>query len=193
MVEELYLNNNYLENRYAIRGVFWKNTSLPGVQLGGFLPKASSLALRREIARLPFSRDDNPITHRYAKAILPSTLKSLFLSPDLLEFVSFIIKKKVRGIDARMLRFSAKDYALRHEEEADEPRFDIMFDVDGLALRAGGSIVFVDGSGSYHAISPSKDALTIVKRKRGMQRFVQYHNHYATNRHLALGTLRIDA
>jgi len=192
MAEEPSTQGNYMKNRPAIKTAFWKDASLPSVQLGGFLSKTASLALRREIAKLSFSRDDDPINHCYAKAPLPPKLKTLFSSAKVLDFMSFIIRKKVRRIDAKMFRFDAGDYALRHEEGAQESRFDIVFDIEGLAAGAGGSVIFVDGSGLYHAIAPSTDALTIVKRKRGVQRFVQYHNHYAAGHHLVLGTLRVD-
>lgn len=191
MAEKPSIQDSYMKNRPAIKTAFWKDASLPSVQLGGFLSKTASLALRREIAKLSFSRDDDPINHCYEKAPVPPTLKTLFSSEEFLAFMSFIIEKKARGIDVGIFRFDAGDYALRHEEGAQEPRFDIVFDIEGLAAGAGGSVVFVDGSGSYHAIAPSPNALTIVKRKRGVQRFVQYHNHYATGRHLVLGTLCI--
>ena len=56
----------------------------------------------------------------------------------------------------------------------------------------GGAVVYADGSGEFHKIVIAENTLTITQRKEGVQKFVQYVNHFSgkKNRVLFLGTLQ---
>ena len=79
-----------------------------------------------------------------------------------------------------------------NDEIVEKPGIDAIIDfADGWRHEAGGSVVYVDGTGDFFKIPPSGNTLTLIERKKGAQKFVQYLNHYSNGkkRYFILGNI----
>lgn len=191
------MNETYLDSKTTtqIHDAFCEDEKVPSVLLSDFLGIDFLPIVKKEVDSLSFTQDDSPLYHSYHIADLPGSLLELFESKAFLDFVSGVIGKNVTGVKAKTYLFSSGHYTLIHDDVVLDPGIDLVLDLTaGWNPDFGGSVVYVDGSGDYKAIPPASNSITLVERKAGVQKFVQYVNHLATKkRYLILGSLCIDS
>ena len=120
--------------------------------------------------------------YSYSVPKTPKTLAQFISSKQLKNYISRIISKKIKNINGRMYRFEWKDYTLLHDKNTEKEGFDFILDfTDNWDEKADGRIIYTDGKGSYNYIPSLPNTLTIIHRKKGFQKFVQYINHYSNN------------
>ena len=171
---------------------FRSDPVVPSVQLGELFTAVFYKKLQVEIKKLGFIVQRKPFQYSYASAPVPTLLDEFFSSPSFLRLMKSIVGKNVGGVTARTLRFGWKDYTLLHDQLVEKPGIDLIIDLaQEWNSAAGGCVRYVDGTGSYTTISPLRNSLTVVQRRKGVQRFVQYVNHRSgtLQRHLILGCL----
>ncbi len=162
------INKKYLDNIEQIRKVFYANKE---IQLSDFLGKKSYEEFKKKINKIKLAKKVQPMCCSYDEA-------EISLPKDIADFIFLILKKKIEK--ARLLCFKWKDYTILNDEVIEKPGIDVVFDLtDNWNNNAGGSIVYVDGSGEYTKIPPSGNTLIIVERKKNVQKFVKYVNHLA--------------
>ena len=139
------------------------------VILRDFFTKEEYKELRNKIAELDFKKDVNIVHHSYSQA-------------------EFSFKDDFFGnLKCKTYLFTWKDYQILHDKFVEEPGIDVIIDLtDHWNAQWGGVVTYVDGSGDYTEILPLANSVAIVKRKKGMNRFVRYVNHYAKGKRILL-------
>jgi len=67
-----------------------------------------------------------------------------------------------------------------NDKYLDKSGIDIIIDITkNWDEKWGGLFTYTDGLGNYVQVPPAENSLTIVKRKKGMNGFINYINHYA--------------
>lgn len=183
------INKNYLspESQAAIKEVFRNEGK---VILFGFFEKDLYKILTLEIKKLKFKREQHYLTHCYEQAALTPDLQQKF--NEIIKVIGFITKTKISSWNAKILRFSWKDYTILHDENQERAGIDLIFDcTDDWNEKAGGAVTYVDGTGNYTRLLIRGNMLAIVKRDKNEQKFVQYVNHYAgkKKRYIVMGNI----
>jgi hypothetical protein len=170
------VNSRYLQQKTftQIRQLFNAQQKLPSIQLPDFFTQAEYKDLKQQVLQLKFKKIYDPV--KYRMEFVPVT--KVTPSADVLKLLSAVIGKKISSLRLQGFSFKHKDYTLICEEDGARPGIDIMIDFsDDLDASAGGSTVYVDGTGEYFKIPPKANSLTIIKRpKKNMRKFVQYLN-----------------
>lgn len=181
------------ESMAQISSIFNSNNKFPSISLREFFNKEDYIALKKEVIQLKYTKISKPMMFSYSKSGIPENISRIINSKTLLKLLSNIINKKIKNIAADAYCLSWKDYSVLNDEIVEKHGIDIIIDfADDWKHEAGGSVVYVDGTGNFFKIPPSGNALTLVERKNGIQKFVQYLNHYAENkkRHIIIGNLK---
>ena len=180
------------ENIRKIQQMFSNNSAVPSIVLHQFFDKAFYEQLKKEMRHTQFKRARHLILYSYQKAPLPKKMKTVLDSKVFVSFIARILNKKIGRIEATAQCFSWKDYTILNDEAIEKPGIDLIIGFsDDWNEQAGGTAVYVDGTGEYTKTPVKGNMLVIVKRKQGVQKFVQYLNHYAHEKQLLLviGTL----
>ena len=181
------------ESIKKIRSLYHSNKDFSSITLQNFFSGRTFQKCRKELAKLKFIKDKDPLHHSYAIAKLSGVLQTIISHKDLTSFLSLILNKKIKKIEASAYLISWKDYSILHDEAKEKPGIDLIVDcTSGWDERAGGSIIYVDGTGHYHRIPAKENQLIIAERTKPIQRFFQYVNHYSQpkKRLLIMGTIR---
>lgn len=189
MINKTYLDSKTIEK---IKQEFYSNTDFPSAVLFKFLERERYMKLREQIIRLYYQKEVVRTSHSYAIAELPPSLLKPFNSPEFLNFLSSIVHQKIKKIGAKAYSFSWKDYTILADATTEEPGIDLIFDfTHDWDEKANGYIFYKDGEGNFISLPIAADMLAIVERKAGVQRYVQYVNHYAqkNNRVLVMGKI----
>ncbi|MEK7484724.1 MAG: hypothetical protein AABZ60_10390 [Planctomycetota bacterium] len=174
-----------------LRRLFGINTALPSIKLEKFLDETTFLALRKSLGTLEWVRKEKPM--EYSFSIADSNAHH-FNKKEMLDFIGNVIGKKIKKIEGAWHCFSWKDYTLLHDEKIEKPGFDIILDMTApWPLDAGGVVTYSDGAGATNKLPIQENALVIIQRKEGVQKFVQYVNNHGKERErvLFLGTIRL--
>ncbi len=195
-MEKIEINGSYLSDDVAkkIRESFLSNNDLRLVKLRNFLSQRSCKNLAGEIRKARFRKESIPIFYSFSASAMTTEFKKFFSSKILPGFIQKIIGKRVKGIEAKICRFSWKDYTIIDDRTVEGAGFDFIFDLtDSWDENFGGSVVYVDGTGNSISIPHSLNSLAIVERADNIQKFVKYCNHYSKgrNRDLIIGKIII--
>ncbi|MEK6950383.1 MAG: hypothetical protein AABX13_01530 [Nanoarchaeota archaeon] len=193
MINKTYRQTSTLEK---IRKEFQLPREFPSVLLFHFFDREFYLKLREQVARSYFTKEVERTTHSYALADGPALLTKFFNSQGFLDLLSTISGTLVPKIEQKtetgLYSFSWKDYTILSDTAWEEPGIDIILDFTAAwEERAGGAIVYKDEQGNFISVPIAPNLLAIVERKPGVQRYVQYVNHYAgkKKRYLFVGTV----
>jgi len=190
MINLPYLNPDTLEK---IQQEFRSQEDFPIVVLFKFLEREIYMKLREQIIRLYYKKELVRTSHSYAVAELPATLSKSFNQKEFLDFLSSILDKKVKNIKAQAYSFSWKDYTILSDTTLEEPGIDFIFDLThDWDKKGNGYIFYKDGEGNFISLPIAADMLVIVERKEGVQKYVQYVNHYAQKNRRLLVMGRIN-
>lgn len=178
--------------REKIKTEFQSSPDFPSILLFNFLEKEFYLKLREQVARAHFIRDAERLTHSYSLAECPALLTKFLNGLEFREFISTIVGKPVQEAKARLYSFTWKDYTILSDGALEEPGLDLILDFTAeWNEKAGGAIVYKDEQGNFISIPIASNIMAIVERKPGVQKYVQYINHYAQKqkRYLVLGKI----
>ena len=177
MINKLYLE---LQTVQKIKQGFLSKDDFPSVVLFKFLERDIYMKLREQIIRLYYRKEVVRTSHSYAVAELPSTLSKVFNGKEFFDFCSSILNKKVKQIEAKAYSFTWKDYTILSDKTVEEPGIDFIFDfTHDWDEKGNGYIFYKDEEGNFISLPIAADMLVMVQRKEGVQKYVQYVNHYA--------------
>ncbi len=172
------VNSAYLKekNKQKIRKSFLHG-EFPAVILKDFFSKEFYVEWQKKASSLNFKRDAVILHHSYAL----SNIK--LASPELLNFLSFVTKKKIDELNFTACLLAWKDYQILNDKYLEKTGVDVIIDLtDEWNAEWGGAVTFTDGKGTVYPISAEGNALVIVERKKGLQKYIQYLNHYGKDR-----------
>lgn len=179
MINKIYFKG---ENTARLKGIFLANERLPSIIMPDFLEKKDYAALENAVKRCKYKIEKEPMHFRYSASETPKIFSNMINSKGTSQLISRIINKKIKKIGGKLYNFGRKDYTLLNDEKMEKPGFDIIIDFGGWDGGFGGMITYSDGMGNSDALEPRPNTLTIVKRKKGMQKFVKYVNNEAGKR-----------
>ena len=172
------LNPIYLkeETKQKVRKLFL-HSDFPAVILKDFLTAEYYSQLQNKVSSLDFKRDTVVLHHAYAVSQIKITSK------EWCELLSFITKKKIEEITFTAYCVGWKDYQILNDKYLEKPGRDIVIDLtDDWNVDWGGVVTFTNGRGTIYPISPAGNSLAIVERKKQLQKYIQYVNHYAKDK-----------
>lgn len=176
------INKSYIKPQIVekIKQEFVSKTDFPSAVLFKFLEREIYMKLREHIVRLYYKKDIVRTSHSYAVAELPTSISKSFNDKEFVGFLSSILNKKIKNIDAKAYSFCWKDYTILSDATLEEPGIDFIFDfTHDWDEQGNGYIFYTDGGGNFTSLPIAADMLAIVERKEGVQKYVQYVNHYA--------------
>ena len=181
------INPHYLEpeHKQKIRKSFL-HSDFPAVLLNDFFSKELYLELQKKVLSLNFKKDAVILHHSYAVSSIKVT------SREFCDFISFVTKKKVDEITFTAYLLTWKDYMILNDQYLEKPGIDLVIDLtDNWNAEWGGVVTFTNGKGTVYPITPTENSLAIVERKKNLQKYIQYLNHYAKDqkRLLLIATL----
>lgn len=178
------VNPLYLDKIEEIKKSFQSNKDFPSIQLPDFLTNFEEL--KSKITKINFKKDTNLLHHRLSKAEIELDL------PELAEFLSKILNKKIKTLNFTAFMLEWKDFMILNDDCVEKPGIDIMLDfTENWDSESGGQIIYTNGKGENYTIPVLKNSLTMVERKKGLQKFFKYVNNLANNRRyfLVLSTI----
>ena len=167
-----------MEINYEQTGLINRTFLREGVViLNKFFSDDSLKKLKSRIKRLKFSKDLELLHHSY------QSVDFSYQSKELTNFLSRIINKKISKLNFKVIKLSWKDYQILNDTFQEKPGVDMVIDItEGWDERWGGLVTYADGLGNYVEVPCTDNSLTLVDRNKGMNRFIQYVNHYAKNK-----------
>ncbi len=164
------------ENKQKIRKSFL-HSEFPAVMLKDFFSKEFYAELKKKVHSLSFKREAAILHHSYAVSDIKIS------SRELCNFVSFITKKKIEEITFTAYLLTWKDYQILNDKYVEKPGIDIIIDVtDDWNSDWGGVVAYTDGKGTVYPISAGGNSLAIVERKKDLNKYIQYVNHYGKDK-----------
>jgi hypothetical protein len=180
MVNPHYLSTSVLAQ---VRNAFHSNKDVPSVTLQKFFSEEEYKKLSRAMAKAAFRKTVDKMHYSYSTAKMPKAVKDAVNDTTAKKFISMVLNKEIKDINGKLCMFQWKDYTLLHDETVEKPGVDVILDfTPSWDEKAGGKIVYVDGSGNSHHIPASPNTLSVTMRNESVQKFVQYCNHYAGKR-----------
>ncbi len=168
-VNSLYLKE---ETKQKIRKSFLHG-EFPAVILKDFFSKKFYEELQKKVSSLNFRKDNVVLHHSYAVGNFKLPSK------ECTDFLSFATKKKIEEVYGTAYLLTWKDYMILNDKYLEKPGIDIILDLtDNWNAEWGGVVTFTDGRGTVYPIPPAANSLAVVERKKGLQKYIQYSNHY---------------
>ena len=183
MGNEEVINKDYLQEGTIknIKKQFELNKNIPSVHLHQFLEKKFYMKVKKELQQESWKRLTDILAYSYENARISPSLAKLFHDPAFLKFLSFILCKKARRVDASCYSFGWKDYTVLHDLGKEKAGFDIVLDFsDTWDSLWDGSLVYTESKGEGLIVPASGNSLLLVQRKNiHIRKFLKYVNHYA--------------
>ncbi|MBI1968895.1 hypothetical protein HYS49_03215 [Candidatus Woesearchaeota archaeon] len=182
------VNARYVNSVEQIKAELRKRSAVPSVQLFGLFDEERYRRLRKAVQHLPFRQEKKLLYFSYAAAPIPRKI----LPPELPIFLEQVLGKSWKKPSRwTAYRLSWKDYRLLHDKSIEKPGTDVILDLtENWPEKAGGTIIYMDTDGNGCPLAIRSNSLAIVVRKRGVQKFFHYVNHYGRGRErlLMIGT-----
>lgn len=179
MINKIYLKE---ENMGKLRKIFNLNRELRSIKMEKFFDKQDFNKIKKSILQSRFIKKEKPMHYKYSISKNKNFNKALN-SKSMKNLISKITGKKIRKINGNICCFGWKDYTLLHDDAIEKPGFDIIFDFNEYwNSDSGGIVAYSDNHGNSNAIEPGCNTLIIVKRKKGVKKFVKYLNNLAGKR-----------
>lgn len=110
------------------------------------------------------------------------SVKEFVSSKDFTNLINKIIGKEARVDEIIVKRMGWRDFTLIHDEEKEinkEEKIEFFFFISGKwDSKCGGSKIY-NHDGKTLVFSPESNSLCIIKKKRDMNSFIKYINHFA--------------
>lgn len=167
------VNGIYIQQKDQIKKELRKKSSVPSIQLFDLLEEKEYRRFQQAVHHLPFRSEKKLLQYSYRTAAVPPRL----FPPEFLAFLQQVLGKKPRQWTAYKL--SWKEYRLLHDKSVEKPGTDVLLDLtEHWPEKAGGAVIYSDTQGDAYPLAVQKNVLSIVVRKKGVQKFFQYVNHY---------------
>lgn len=176
MINKFYLNREVVE---SVRNSFWKN-SPPSIHLHNFLDEDSYKVLKKELRKTRWKKSKEVLTHSYKKSNLSKNIQKILKSQSILEFLSKILNKKVKNIEAELFCFEWKDYTILNDLKKESENTEFILDLtENWKDNFGGKIVYTKGLGEGLIIPVKKNSLLLLKKDSKIRKFIKYVNNNA--------------
>ncbi|MBI5797298.1 hypothetical protein HZA98_00150 [Candidatus Woesearchaeota archaeon] len=165
--------------------------SFPSIILTNFFKKEFYKEKEKEIKKLHYKRESIPDQFSFAHA--KANPMHILDNKQLLSLLSTILKRKVSSLNGEAYYFSWKDYTLLHDKNKENAGIDILIDfTEAWEESFGGQYIFKDIQGRYLKILSVPNAVFIIERKQGVQKYLQYINNLAKGkkRYFLLATIK---
>ena len=176
------INTQYLQKDTVeqVTSLFQQSEGLPSVQLQQFIDAPSFGLVQKEITKLKYESRKDPLLHSFGQAAVPIPLFDFVNSKEFIALVKMISDTMTSRPSVALLSFGWKDYILINDKAVPKPGVDVILDFTPHWHQDwGGHVVYSPGTGEAASIPVQPNTLTIVRRDKGMNRFVQYVNHRA--------------
>ncbi|MEK6939587.1 MAG: hypothetical protein AABX31_02560 [Nanoarchaeota archaeon] len=174
------INPGYLkeETKQKIRKSFLHSDSdFPAVIVKHFFTADFYKELERKISSLNIKKDVVVLHHSYAVSDIKLSSK------ELCDFLSFVTKKKIDEINFTAHLLTWKDYQILNDKYLEKPGIDVVIDVtENWNTGWGGVVTYTDGRGTVYPLAPVGNSIALVERKKGLQKYFQYVNHYGKDK-----------
>lgn len=169
------------------------NGDLPALTLHSFFEEKTYESFQNAVARLSFSKQHIPDKYRYGFAPIPKKFLSFLHSEEFLEFISYVLGKKVTQLEAGgSYEFYWKNYTLLHDELLLDKGVDLIFDFTPQWDESwGGTITYTEPDKEPLVLLSLPNSFFVIKRPDDVQRFIKYVNHLSGDkkRYFVLVTL----
>lgn len=153
------------------------HSDFPAVLLKDFFGKEFYAELKQKASSLDFKKEVVVVHNSYAVSNFKLNSKGL------LDFLSFVTKKKIDEVNFTALLVTWKDYMILNDKYLEKAGIDVVIDLTAdWDSQWGGIVTYTDGRGTASPLTPAGNSLAIVKRKKGLQKYFQYINHYAKDK-----------
>ncbi len=189
MVNPQYLSGSTIAQ---VKHAFHANRELPSITLQKFFSEGEYKTLSKVVSKTKWEKAKDRMHYNHSVAPLPTELKKMLDNTMMKRCISAVLGREIKKIEGKLCMFGWKDYTLLYDEAVEKPGIDLIIDfTPQWGENAGGKIVYADGTGDSRNIPSSPNTLSVTIRKEGVQKFVQYCNHYAgkKKRILFLGTV----
>src|SRR3989344_2300645 len=164
------------EHKQAVRKAFL-HSDFPAVSLNDFFSKEFYAELKKKVSSLDFKKENVVVHHSYAVSSFR------LVSKELSGFLSFVTKKKVDELNFTAYLLTWRDYMILNDKYLEKPGIDVVIDLTGeWNVERGGVVTFTDGRGTVYPLTPAANSLAIMERKKQLQKYIQYVNHYAKDK-----------
>lgn len=185
-MDNLSIINPYYAKKETIsqlKKAFQQHKNIPEIQLQQFFTDIVYAQLQHEIHLLLWQSLEKPLYSHYASAEVSQVIKTIISNQNLLNLLIKIIDKKISIQDIKAYQLSWKNYSLLHDKLQENTGFDLIIDfTEAWSEQAGGNIIYTNGINQSVTITPAKNAITLIERKKSVQKFFQYCNHYSKGR-----------
>lgn len=173
-----WLNPAYLDtNTIPKMQEAFKESPLKSIRLNHFLNDRSYVKTEISVHKAKAKHAKIADRFSYSDVVIPKQVATFFTSKEFLRLISVITGKKLKRCELSIKKFGHRDYTLLHDSEALKPGLEFFFDINPVWNPAwGGSLVYRDAQEELFRLHPTANALTIVNRKKGMFRFLEYVN-----------------
>ncbi len=179
-----------IETVQQLKHLFQQNTLLPSIQLHNFFTEQEYNKIKSLTASSQFQHQKNPLLCSYSAASIKKELSSFIQAIP--QIVSSIVKKNISLQNFKLLQFQHKDYTLLHDKNIEPSGYDIILDLtEHWQPDYGGNLIYTNGQGQVFTITSKPNTLSIIKRTKHFQKYIEYINHYAekNKRYILIGTL----
>ena len=123
--------------------------------------------------------------YQYKKTMLSKEILPL---QELNLLIQKITGKKLQS-DLVLLKLHQGDYTLLHDSVKEQEGIDLNIEIT-VFKNSGGNIIYKKDT-NYYTIPMKENSISLVKREKGVQKFIKYINHHAKKsiRYIALGDL----
>ena len=166
------------ETVQQLQSLFKQNNLLPSIQLHTFFTEQEYTTIKSIIKSSTFKHTKQPLLYSYSQAPINKEL-SLYLL-EINKIISLILNKKLSLNNSQLLQFQHKDYTLLNDKHLAPAGYDIIFDLtETWNPSYGGNLIYTNGQGTSFTIPAKLNTLTLIKRTKQFQKYVEYINHYA--------------
>ena len=173
----------YLQDLKKLKEAFYSDKEFSHLILFDFLEDEFYRHLKDRIDQLQFKKDKQPLTHSFSKAEAGELLIELIESVNFKILINAITNKNIDRKNIFVYNLTWEDYTILNDQKKEDGGFDIIIDFTNYWDKSyGGSLIYVNGNGDYLKIPTKKNTFSIVKRKKGVNRFIKYVNNHAKDR-----------
>lgn len=168
------INNEYLKIIDQIKPVLV--SKFPCAALQQFFEQDIYEALVANVNSIEVKEVSDKLRNNLHKAQVNANIKEILNCDEVIQFLCAVLDLPVKRVEVELFKLKHKDYTILHDED-DNTGIDFVLDFNQEWDPAhGGSVIYLDEDGEYHAISPCDNTITITRRK-GNKRFIHYLNH----------------
>ncbi|OGY48324.1 MAG: hypothetical protein A3D39_00630 [Candidatus Buchananbacteria bacterium RIFCSPHIGHO2_02_FULL_39_17] len=175
MVNPIYQKSETVQQ---LKTLFQKNKILPSIQLHTFFTEQEYTKIKSIIKSSTFKHTKKPLLYSYSQAPIKKELPSFLL--EIQSITATILSQKISLKNLQLLQFQHKDYTLLNDKSIEPQGYDIILDLtEHWQPEYGGNLIYTNGQLTSYTIPSKPNTLTIIKRTKHFQKYLEYINHYA--------------